>query len=385
MYSRAEITRHGSQASAHQAPCERDGKRPPIKICFVETQSSEGAFFTAEFKGCEVQFSATAAKVNPDTEILSVYIHTQIGAEFLDAHSLLRLITLRSTGYDHVNLAECNERGVTVCNVSGSDANTVAEHTFALMLAAARRLQEVGEANKQTHFSYEQFRGFDLNSKTLGVIGAGRIGLRTIHIALAFGMRVLACEPYRPSMMAEILGVRYVALDELLQCSQVISLHAPLTPETFHLLNRETLARCRPGVIIINTARGGLIDTDALIEALDNGTVAGIGIDVLEEESVMQREASRIIADNIIEHLHAETTPEEARMKNPERVKEIENLMRNQQLLKRPNVVFTPHVAFNSIEAVERINTTTVENIRAFLASAPINVVTPASSVGGDR
>lgn len=346
-----------------------------MKISFVETQPSEETFFSEELKGHDLQFVGKATEVVADAEIVSVYIHDRIGADFLASHPQLRLVVTRSTGYDHLDLSECEARGVRLCNVPGTDANTVAEHTFALMLSVSRRLQEVAVANKQSHFSYEQFRGFDLQGKTLGVVGTGRIGLRVIRIGLAFGMRVLACDPYRRSLMAEIIGTEYVSLEELLRRSHVASLHTPLTPETKYLLNRETLANCRAGVVIINTARGGLIDTDALVEALDSEAVAGAGIDVLEEESVMQREAERVITDEIIEHIRDEATPEETRMRNPDRVKQIENLMRNQKLLNRPNVVFTPHVAFNSIEAVEQICAMTVESIRAFVAGSPINLV----------
>jgi D-lactate dehydrogenase len=236
---------------------------------------------------------------------------------------------------------------VAVANVPGTDANTVAEHAFALILVLSRRLQEVREANKQPHFQYEQLRSFDLKDKTLGVIGTGRIGLRMAHIALAFGMKVLTCDPHSRSLMAEILGVEYVPIDALLQNSHVISLPVPLTPETHHLLNRDTLAKCRHGALVINTARGALIDTDALIEALDAGLVAGAGLDVLEEESVMQKQVSAIIAEGIITRLHDQATPEEVRMKHPNRIHDYSRLFRNQALLDRPNVVFTPHVAFN--------------------------------------
>lgn len=343
-------------------------------IYFVETQFSEQRDLETALAGHDLRFVAELEDVKPDAEILCVYIHFVLDAAFLTAHPNLKLITTRSVGYDHIDTAECARRGVVVANVPGTDANTVAEHTFALILALSRRLQEVREANKRRHFRYDELRSFDLNDKNLGVIGTGRIGLHVIHIALAFGMKVLACDPYRPSLMAQILGVRYVSLDELLQSSHVISLHTPLTPETHHLLNRERLARCRAGALVVNTARGGLIDTDALVETLDSGRVAGAGLDVLDEESVMQRELSRIIADGMIRRLQeADTEEEESRMKYPDRIHEYSNLVRNQRLLARPDVVFTPHVAFNSVEAVQRINQMTVENINAFLKGSPIN------------
>ena len=247
------------------------------------------------------------------------------------------------------------------------------------MLALSRRLLEVREANKQAHFYYEEWRGFDLRDKTLGLIGTGRIGLAVARIALAFGMKVLGYDPYSKSRMAELIGLRYVALDALLCASHVVSLHVPLTPETYHLLNRETLGKCRDGAIVINTARGDVIDTDALLEALESGHIAGAGLDVLEEEGVLQKEAGQIIADHILERLRA-APDEEKRMRDPDWIKRIERMFRNQRLLARADVVFTPHVAFNSVEAVERMREATVENIRAFLSGTPINVVADAET-----
>jgi D-lactate dehydrogenase len=186
-------------------------------------------------------------------------------------------------------------------------------------------------------------------------------------------------------LMAELLGVRYVGLEDLLSNADVISLHAPLTQETHHLLDREAFARCRRGAIVVNTARGGLIDTVALIEALDQGLIAGAGLDVLEDESVMQKEARRLIADQIVDHVQGAGSPEEMRIKRPERIKELQSVVQNQGLLERANVVFTPHVAFNSVEAVKRINEVTVANIKAFFAGKPINVVNVANAREGDR
>jgi D-lactate dehydrogenase len=349
-----------------------------MKIYFVEPEFSEIPSFEEALPGHELYFAEYDSDVEADCEILSVYIHSKIDHAFLDQHLRLQFVTTRSAGYDHIDVAECGRRGIAVANASGADANTVAEHTFALILALARRLHEVSEANKKPVFHYEELRAVDLKDKTLGVIGTGRIGLHVVRIALAFGMKVIAYDPYNRSLMAEIFGMRYVLLDELLRESHVITLHAPLTKETFHMLDRAAFAKCRDGVIIVNTARGALIDTDALVEALDSGRVGGAGLDVLEQESVMRKEADKIIADQIIDRLKNHTSFTEAAMKDPARLKQFEEVMRNQQLLNRPDVVFTPHVAFNSVEAVARINAVTIENIKAFLNGAPINLVNPA-------
>jgi D-lactate dehydrogenase len=346
-----------------------------MKICLLETEVSEQLLFETALDGRhELVFASNLGEGALDAEIFCLYIHTLVTATVLDQYRKVELIATRSMGYDHIDIEECTRRGITVANVPGTDANTVAEHTFALMLALSRRLNEVRAANKQAKFSYERLRGFDLKDKTLGILGTGRIGLRVAHIALAFGMEVIAYEPYQPSLMAEIVGVQYVPFDDLLSRSHVISLHTPLTPETLHIIDGKAFAKMRRGVVLINTARGALIDTVALIEALNEGIVAAAGLDVLEEESVMRKDAMKIITERIVTHLQT-TSSEEYSLKNPERIRQLQALMDNTKLLARSNVVFTPHVAFNSIEAVQRINALTVKNIEAYAQGEPTNVV----------
>ena len=352
-----------------------------MKMYFVETQPSEEEYFSDAFAEHDLHFVCDLGEVGGDAEVVCIYFRMQLDAEFLEAHPKLRMVATRSNGYDHIDVAECRRRGVTVSIVRGGDSNTVAEHAFALILALARRLDEVRQANKQPHFYYDRLRSFDLKDKTLGVIGTGRIGQRTMHIAQAFGMKVLAYDPHKAPAPEASPNVHYVEFDELLAASHVISLHAPLTEETHYLFNKETFAKCRRGVLIINTARGGLIDTKALIEAMDEGIVGGAGLDVLEDESVMRREGTKLIADQIIAKIQSTATPEEARMRTPGRIIELQSLTENARLISRLNVVFTPHVAFNSVEAVERINAMTVESIRAFVAGKPINQV---PEVGGE-
>jgi D-lactate dehydrogenase len=296
-----------------------------MKICFFEVEASEEKFFETALAEYDPIFAHNWQEAESDAGILCLYIHTSVSATVLDHFNHLELITTRSMGYDHIDLDECTRRGIVVSNVPGTDANTVAEHTFALVLALSRRLNEVREANKHPKFSYERLRGFDLKDKTLGIVGAGRIGLRVAHIGLAFGMQVIAYEPYRQSLMAEIVGLRFIAFDELLARSHVISLHTPLTQETLHMFDRDTFSKMRRGAIVINTARGALIDTDALIEALDEGIVAGAGLDVLEEESILQKEAIRIISEGIVKRLQS-ASPEELSVKKPEQIKKLQTL-----------------------------------------------------------
>jgi D-lactate dehydrogenase len=348
-----------------------------MEIYFVEAESSEREFFESELTGHDLHFVSNLEEVEDDAEIVSTFIYSRIDGPFLDRHAAVRLIATRSTTHDHLELESCAKRNVTMCIVPSYGDHVVAEHTFALLLAVARRLRESMTLKGDSHFSYEALRGFELRDKTFGIIGAGRIGLRTIPIARSFGMNVIACD-IRPSPeLAGELGFRYVAFEELLKGSDIISLHASLNPSSYHILNREAFAKCRPGVVIINTARGKLIDTNALIEALDQGIVGGAGLDVLGEESVMRRRAERIISDQIIQRVREPIDRPRVAARDPVRAKEIEKLMRLGSLLLRPEVVCTPHAAFNCVEAIERINLVTVENIKAFVAGTPINILSP--------
>jgi D-lactate dehydrogenase len=189
-------------------------------------------------------------------------------------------------------------------------------------------------------------------------------------------MEPLACDVAPDAGAATEIGFEYATFDELLARSHFISINVPLTAETFHLFNRDTFSKCRPGVILINTARGRIIDSDALIEALDAGIVGGAGLDVLEDERVMRRNASHIISEQIIEHLSAAAfAPEEPLVQTADRAEELRQIMHNSDLLAHPNVVFTPHIAFNSVEAIERINRATADKIKAFFAVARRNAV----------
>lgn len=347
-----------------------------MQIVFVETEPSEVEYFREELREHDVRFVGALDEVGAEVEVLSVFIYSRIDAAFLEAHPALQFIATRSSGIDHIDLAACEARGVDVSFVRSYGENTVAEHTFALMLSLSRRIRASLEANQKRKFSYEAIRGFDLEKKTLGVIGTGRIGMHTIRIAKAFDMCVLAYDIVEKPLVAAVRGFEYAPLDDVLAAADILTLHIPLVPATHHLLDRAAFAKCKRGVLVINTSRGALIETEALVEALDSGIVGAAGLDVLEEERVMQREALNLIGDQIISKLQSGLTSHELRVQNPARIQELTGLMRNQQLISRENVVFTPHTAFNSVEAVARIGRTTVENIRGFLEGAPRNTVT---------
>jgi D-lactate dehydrogenase len=349
-----------------------------VKISFVETESLEADFFQAQLGGDhELVFVDTLDEVPPDTAILSTFIHTNVPADYLAANKSLKLIVTRSAGYDHIAVAEALAHGITVCHVASYGENTVAEHSFALLLALSRRLRESMAAYASNKFSYQALRGFDLMGKTIGIIGAGRIGLHAVRIARGFGMEVLAYDVKTQPLVAATLDFEYVPFEQLLRRADVISLYIPLLPQTRHIINREALALCKPGVILINTARGGLIDTDALVEALETGQVGALGLDVLEDERVLQQDSARIIGGEIVSHIQQSEDPENHPPVAPrkERVEELRGLVRNSRLIERPNVIFTPHSAFNSTEAVARIDSETIRSIRAFIAGKPVNLV----------
>lgn len=293
-----------------------------------------------------------------DAEIVSVFIYSIVDRAVLDRLPNLRMISTRSTGYEHIDIEACTERGITVSNVPRYGENTVAEHAFCLILALSRKLKTAVSRTNQLDFSVEGLRGFDLKDKTLGVIGAGAIGLHTIRMGKGFGMRVLAYDAFPQTILAEVLSFEYVPLDRLLAESDVISLHVPLLPSTYHLINKDSIQLIKPGAILINTARGGVVDTEALVKALDDGILAGAGLDVLEGEESIKEEAQ----------LLSESLP----------VEKLRAIVRSYALLHRDNVIITPHVAFYSAEAEHRIIDTTIDNIESFLRGEPINVVKPA-------
>jgi len=299
---------------------------------------------------------ASAATDGNDPDCLSIFIYSALNESALTRFPSVRMIATRSTGFDHVDLAECRRRGIAVSNVPSYGENTVAEHTFALILMLSRKVHQSYNQVRAGHLERAMLTGFDLQGKTLGVIGAGRIGLHAIRIGRGFGMRVLSYDVRRDPFLADLLGFSYAPLETLLAESDIVSLHCPLIPSTRHIIGRTQFARMKRGALLINTARGGLVDTGALIEALDSGKLAGVGLDVVEDEELVKEEKQLLQEPHTLEQFRAAA--------------------RNRMLLSRDDVVFTPHNAFNSQEALERILDTTIANLEAFRAGAPINTVT---------
>jgi D-lactate dehydrogenase len=292
-----------------------------------------------------------------DADAIATFIRSDLSAAVLRQLPKLRLIATRSTGYDHIDLAYCAKAGVTVCNVPDYGDPTVAEHVFALLLALSRHIVEAAERTRRGDFAQGGLRGFDLAGKTLGVVGAGRIGRRVIAIGRGFDMAALACDPRPDPDAAAALGYRYASLGEVLESADVLTLHLPGGADTHHLIGEVEFARMKPGVVLINTSRGGVVDGAALVRALASGRLAGAGLDVVAEEGALVEEAEIFRADSTV---------------SPERLRA---LLADHTLISQPNVIVTPHIAYDTREAVSRIIEVTIDNIVAFEAGAPRNVV----------
>lgn len=331
------------------------------KIVFTELEGWEEVHIKAALPGHDLVFKTGPLKdedyvaIN-SAEIVAPFIYTPLTAEVMAKLPNLKLIATRSTGFDHIDVPAAQSKGIVVCNVPFYGENTVAEHAWALILALSRNICTSYDRTKAGSFSFAGLRGFDLKDKTLGIIGGGHIGQHVARIAQGFAMKVLVFDPKQDEALAAGLGFSYVSLSELLEKSDVITLHAPYNKQTHHLLNQQNLKLIKPGAILINTARGGLVDTAALLAVLESGQLAGAGLDVLEEECYIK---------------------EESQLLSPEFHKTCDypTLIADHILIRKPNVIITPHNAFNSQESIKRILDTTLDNIKAYLAGRPINTV----------
>ncbi len=334
-----------------------------MKIAFFETEKWEQAYLTGRLSGQQISFdtktlSPAKAKKLKDTEALGIFIYSQVNKAVLDLMPKLRMIATMSTGFNHIDIAECKKKGIAVCNVPTYGENTVAEHTFALLLALSRKIHLSYDRTQKADFSAIGLRGFDLKGKTIGIVGCGHIGQHVVRMAHGFEMNVLVYEKNPDRKLASELGFMPVTLDELYSKSDIITFHAPLNDSTRYMFNLDSLKKVKKGVVIINTARGEIIDTKALIRGLSNKTVGAAGLDVLEGECFI-REEKQVIDPNFAKEC------------------DLRAVLQNHVLLKMPNVLITPHNAFNSEEALQRILNITVQNIAEFSKGNKLNLVNP--------
>lgn len=273
-------------------------------------------------------------------EAVCVFVNDELDSKVLEelCTNGTRLIALRSAGFNNVDIAAAERLGLTVVRVPEYSPYAVAEHTIALIMALNRKVCRAHSRVRDGNFSLEGLLGFELHGLTAGIVGTGRIGKIVARILNGFGCALLACDPY-PDSECESFGVRYVSFEQLCSDSDLITLHCPLMPETYHMINAEAISRLKPGVMLVNTSRGALVDTRAVIEALKAGKISYLGLDVYEEEADLffKDLSNQIIQDDVLA-----------------------------RLLTFPNVIITGHQAFFTKHALENIAETTLVNITDF-------------------
>lgn len=327
-----------------------------MKTAFFEIQGNESSYLKQTLGNVFISNEPlTVNNAVKDAEVISVFIYSKIDKAILDKMPKLKLIATRSTGFDHIDLKECKKRKIIVCNVPSYGENTVAEHTFALLLSLSRNIHKAYVQTLKEDHSIEKLQGFDLKGKTIGIIGLGKIGSHVARIAKGFGMNIIVFSEFTDENFQKQIGFKYVKLDELLSKSDIITLHVPLTKETFHMISMKNVNKIKKGAILINTARGPVVELEALLYALDKKILSGAGLDVIEGDELIKEEKELLYTKSNI--------------KSMTRFSEDHLLMHNE------NVVFTPHIAFYSKEALQRIIETTVNNIICFEKNKTENAV----------
>lgn len=323
-----------------------------MKIAFFEIKDWEKNYIKKRLKGNKLVFFEDVLNENnlksvKDFSIVSIFIYSKIKKGIFDKMKNLKAVVTRSTGIDHIDLGYCKKRGIKVYNVPNYGQNTVAEYAFALILSLSRKVNQAYERTIKSNFSLEGLEGFDLKGKTIGIVGMGSIGKHVAKIANGFEMKILSYDLYKNKELEKELNFKYVTLNKLLQSSDIVSLHAPYNKKTHHLINLKNIKLMKKGAFLINTARGGIVDTTALVKALASGRLGGAGLDVLEEEGIIKEEAE-LLSTNFSRE-------------------KLENLLENHLLLTFSNVIITPHIAFYSEEALKKILDISIENIYSII------------------
>lgn len=325
-----------------------------IQVAFFDTKGYDRHSFMSanntdriEWHFHEFRLSTETATLAKEADAVCVFVNDKLDRDCLRTLCELKvkIVALRCAGFNNVDLAAAKECGMTVVRVPAYSPHAVAEHTVALLLTLNRKIHRAYNRVREHNFSLNGLVGFDLSGKTAGIVGTGKIGRITSQILRGFGMQVLAYDPFQNDDWAKQCGVRYCAMTELLAQSDVISLHSPLTAETRHMLSEQAFHTMKKGVFIINTSRGKLIDTRALIAALKTGHIGGVALDVYEEEEGLFFEdlSGEILLDDVLS-----------------------------RLLTFPNVLITSHQAFLTDEALQEISRVTIENLVNFAAGKPL-------------
>jgi len=294
----------------------------------------------------EFRLSSETALTAKGAQVVCVFVNDHVDRACLEALAALdvRLIALRCAGHNNIDITAARELGIAVVRVPAYSPYAVAEHAVGLLLTLNRKIHRAYNRVRELNFSLNGLVGFDIHGKTVGIVGTGKIGRIAAQIFRGFDANVMAHDPFPETKWAADNGIQYTDFDRLLAASDILSLHVPLVPDTLHLLNSKTLARAKPGVFIVNTSRGKLIDTTALIAALKSGHIGGVALDVYEEEEgiFFQDLSGQVLLDDELSHL-----------------------------LVFPNVLITAHQAFLTHEALSEIARVTTMNILAQGASQP--------------
>ena len=320
---------------------------PSTNIVFLDVEEADHAlirehFPTAVFKDASLRGEQLIDACSSAT-VISTFITTSFPRSVIGKLPKLRLLCTRSVGVDHIDLDACREKGILVCNVPDYGSHVIAEHVFALLLSTLRHIPEGDTRVESGSFDYHGLRGMALKGKTIGILGTGKIGRRVAKIAHGFEMRILATDQCRTMELEKEFGVRYVGFEELLKRSDILTLHIPVTPETDHMLDVRAFSQMKDGIILVNTARGALIDSSALLEALKNGKVAYALLDVLEHE---------------------------------------QNFEENKELVRHPKVVTTPHIAFYADDSMRNMYLDSFRSIEQWTQGRePEHVVRPLNVV----
>ncbi|HUD20756.1 MAG TPA: NAD(P)-dependent oxidoreductase [Candidatus Saccharimonadales bacterium] len=331
------------------------------KVAFFEVEPWEKDYFEDKLGGrAEMVFHPERLTLDnidlaTDADYLAVFVYSDLSGRALDLLPHLRGVATMSVGFDHIDIEEAEKKKIIISNVPAYGPNTVAEHTIALLLALSRNIVPSVERTKEELYDYRGLSGWDLSGKTLGIIGTGKIGALVARIASGLNMKIIAFDPHQNQEIVDKYQVEYLEMPALLARSDVITLHVPMCPENKWLLGKDEFSKMKKGVVILNTARGGLVDPDALLEALNNGIVSQAGIDVLEDEGLLK---------------------EEKQFMSPYfKLKDYQTALIDHALMRHPKVLVTPHNAFNSREALRNILDTTVKNLEGMMEGDPVNVV----------
>ena len=320
-----------------------------MRVAVFSTKDYDEAFLDAanagqhQFTYLEARLTRNTAQAAMNSEVVCAFVNDELDAAVLsDLCSFgVRLVALRCAGFNNVDLQAAARQGITIARVPEYSPYAVAEYAVALMLSLNRKIHRAYARVREGNFALSGLLGFDLHSRTIGIVGTGKIGTVVAHIMKGFGCRIIAADPF-PNETCQQLGVAYVDLSTLLSESDIVTLHCPLTPQTFHLIDAAALSRLRAGAMLINTSRGAVIETRAIIEALKAETLGAFGMDVYEEEADLFFEnlSEKIIRDDIFA-----------------------------RLLTFPNVLITGHQGFFTSDALTNIAQTTVANITSFGAT----------------